>query len=199
VKIFNHVIRDLLTSKVKKKHFVIKINITKNKNLSLIDNESEIEFINETFAQFNNLKLINLRKKNKIKLMLSDEKIAQILNKTTKVKIKTKSHRERLFCYVTKLNTYVFILKNEWLQTHNLIIDWRKREMKFSQKCVKTNCMKEKKKKYENKKQRINQHKNNQWSLILQTDKENRSWHIFISFETRLRRKINKFMHDCDE
>jgi hypothetical protein len=98
VKIFSHAIRDLLISRIKKKHFVIKINIIENKNLSLIDNESEIELINETFAQFNNLKLINLKKKNRIRLMLSDEKVVQILNKTTKVKIKTENHRERFFC-----------------------------------------------------------------------------------------------------
>jgi hypothetical protein len=78
--------------------------------------------------------------------MLSNEEIAQILNKITKIKIKTKSHRERFFSYVTKLNTYVFILKNEWLQTHNFIINWKKRKMKFSQKCVKTNCIKKRKK-----------------------------------------------------
>jgi hypothetical protein len=45
------------------------------------------------------------------------------------------------------LNTYVLILRDEWLQTHNLIIDWRKRKMKFFQICVKTDCIKKKKKK----------------------------------------------------
>ena len=63
MKIFYHAIRDSLVSKIKRKHFVIKISIIENKNLFLIDNENKIEFINELFAHSKELKLINLQKK----------------------------------------------------------------------------------------------------------------------------------------
>ncbi len=113
MKIFNNAIRDLLISKRKKKHLVIKIRINENNNFSLVDNESEIEFINESFAQLNNIRLINLEKKNRIKLTLNDDEVAQILDKAVKVKVRTERHRKRFFCYVTKLNTYVLILEND--------------------------------------------------------------------------------------
>jgi hypothetical protein len=113
MRIFNNAVRDLLISKKKRKHLVIKIRINENNNLSLVDNESEIELINESFAQLNNIRLINLEKKNRIKLTLNDDEIAQILDKAVKVKVRTERHRERLFCYVAKFNTYVLILKND--------------------------------------------------------------------------------------
>ncbi len=112
MKIFNNAVRDLLISKRKRKHLVIKIRINENNSLSFVDNESEIELISESFAQLNNIRLINLEKKNRIKLILSDDEIAQILDKAVEVKVRTERHRERLFCYVAKLNTYALILKN---------------------------------------------------------------------------------------
>jgi DNA-binding TFAR19-related protein (PDSD5 family) len=113
MRVFSHAIQSSLTSKIKKKHFVIRISIAENKSLSLIDNESEVELINESFAHSKELKLINLQKKDRIKLMLDDEEIAQILNKAIKVRVRTKNHQERLFCYVAKLNTYVLILEDD--------------------------------------------------------------------------------------
>ncbi len=175
----------LLISKIKEKHLVIRISITENKSLFLIDNESEIELINETFAQFNKLKLINLKKKERIRLMLSDEEVAQILNKAVKVEVKTRNHREQLFCYVAKLNTYALILRNEWLQTHNLVIDWRKREMKFLQECIKMNCIK-KKNNTKAKNKEFVEIKTISFKLTKRIDHETFLFHFRQDFEKRL-------------
>ncbi len=113
MRVFSHAIRDSLISKIKRKHFVIRISIAENKSLSLIDNESEVELIRESFAHLKGLELINLQKKDRVKLMLNDEEIAQILDKAVEVRVRTRSHQERLFCYVAKLNTYVLILEDD--------------------------------------------------------------------------------------
>jgi hypothetical protein len=97
VRIFSHAVQSLLISKRTEKHLVIRIKINENRSLSLIDNENEVELINESFAQQNNLKLISLKKKHRIKLILSDDEVAQVLNKATKMKVKIEKHREDYF------------------------------------------------------------------------------------------------------
>jgi hypothetical protein len=121
--------------------------------------------------------------------MLRNEEIAQILNKAIKVKIKTKNYREQFFCYVTKLNTYVIILKDEWLQTHDLLIDWKKREMRFFFECIKMSCIQNK----QNTKTKNNKSINIKiisetqfFKLTKKSDDETFLFHLRQDFEERL-------------
>ena len=47
----------------------------------------------------------------------------QWLNKTCLVNVHVGDHHKQLLYYVAKLNMYSVVLKNEWLQTYNSIID----------------------------------------------------------------------------
>ena len=50
-------------------------------------------------------------------------------------------HYKQLLCYVAKLDVYFVVLGNEWLQTHNPMIDWKKPIMKFnSASCIEKKC-----------------------------------------------------------
>ena len=122
------------------KHFLFKCSIANNENQLIIDNESEAQIFHESFARKLKLKIIELRKKNRIKLEFDDEKIHQIIKKIVIVSIKIKNHEEKLFCYLIDIKSHILIVENDWLQSHNSRIDWIERIMTFSNNCIKKEC-----------------------------------------------------------
>ena len=90
---------------------------------SLIDNESEAEILNESFAQEKKLEMITLKKQNRVKFVLNDDSSSQILKKAAIIDLKIEDHQKKLFCYLTKIENCTLILGDGWLQKHNPKID----------------------------------------------------------------------------
>lgn len=115
--------------------------IDNNENQSsLVDNGSEIEPLNESFAHERGIKIHELNNKDRVRLILGDGTPSQILSKGVYVDLKIGDHREKLFCYVANMDC-TLILGDGWLQTHNPIIDWKLRTMRFKNDCVKLGCI----------------------------------------------------------
>ena len=108
---------------------------------SLIDNGSEAEILNESFAQEKKLGIITLKKQDRVRLVLGDGSSSQILKKAAIIDLKIGDHQEELFCYLAKIENCTLILGDGWLQKHNPRIDWKNRTMRFSRGCVKTGCL----------------------------------------------------------
>lgn len=113
-------------------------------NLSLIDNGNEFEIINESFAHEKKLKITELDKRDRIRLILGDGTRSQIIKKTATIDLKIGDHQEKLKCYLAKIEDCTLLLEDGWLQKHNPKIDWRKRAMKFSQNCLNMGCVNQK-------------------------------------------------------
>jgi hypothetical protein len=102
---------------------VFRTYIDNNENdSSLVENGSEAEFLNESFAHEKSIETFELNKKDRVELILGDGTASQIIDKRVYIDLTINEHRERLFCYVAKLEC-VLILRDEWLQTHNPVIN----------------------------------------------------------------------------
>lgn len=112
-----------INNKIKGKHLMFAFQIDNHDNTSsLIDNESEAEFLNESFAHEKKIEIIELDEKDRIELILRNEIFSQILNRESYVDVNIEEHRERLFCYIAQLEC-ALILEDEWLQIHNFSIN----------------------------------------------------------------------------
>ena len=110
------------------------------KTCLLVNNRSETELIDEFFMHAN--KIPSFKLKEPINLKLKNGKIVQQLTKMILVDVIIGDHMEQLVCYLAKLDVYTIILGNGWLQTHNPVIDWKKRTMKFnSANCMEKGCL----------------------------------------------------------
>lgn len=114
-------------------------------SLSLIDNGSETEILNESFAQQKKLEIVKLKKKDRVRLVLGDGSSSQILKRAATIDLRIGDHREGLFCYLGKIEDCTLILGDGWLQKHNPKIDWKNITMRFSKKCVQLGCLNQKK------------------------------------------------------
>ena len=102
-----------LKNRIKDRHLMFDSFIDNNKNqLSLIDNESEAEFLNESFAHERNIKTFDLIEKNRVKLILENDSVSQIMTQETYIDLRINNYRERLFCYLTRIEC-TLILKND--------------------------------------------------------------------------------------
>ena len=102
-----------LKYRIQDRHLMFNFFINNNENqLSLVDNESEAEFLNESFAHERNIKSFNLIKKNRVRLILEDDNVSQIVTQETYIDLKIDDHRKRLFCYLTRIES-TLILKND--------------------------------------------------------------------------------------
>ena len=132
----------LSISRIVNEHLIFNFIIDNNENnLFLIDNENEIEILNESFAREKKLKIVKLKKQKRVKLMLKNGFTFQTLKRTAIIELKIENHKKKLFCYLTKVDGFTFILKNGWLQKHNPTIDWNKKIMTFVRKCVDQKCL----------------------------------------------------------
>ena len=95
------------------KHFLFKCSIVNNENQLMINNKSEIQIFHESFARKLKLKIIELRKKNRIKFKFDDGKIHQIIKKIVIVSIKIKNHEKKLFCYLIDIKNHILIVEND--------------------------------------------------------------------------------------
>lgn len=117
-------------------------SIDNNENeLSLIDNGSEIEIVNESFAREKKLQLISLKRRDQVNLILGDGTRSQILKKAVIINLDIGSQKEELKCYVGKIEDCTLLLGDGWLQKHNPKINWEKRTMKFSKRCLELGCI----------------------------------------------------------
>ena len=79
----------------------------------MIDNGSEAQILHESFARKLKLETIELKKKDRVKLELEDEKIHQIIKKTVIVPIKIENHEEKLFCYLIDIGSHTLIVGDD--------------------------------------------------------------------------------------
>ena len=106
----------------------------------MIDNSSKAELINKSFVRLHGISTFKLTKK--IKIKLRNEKFMQWLERACLVDLRIRDHHEQLLCYVAKLDVYLGVLRDGWLQTHNPVIDWRDQTMKFnSASCMEESCL----------------------------------------------------------
>ena len=127
----------LSVSRVVGEYLIFNFIIDNNENnLFLIDNESEAKILNESFARKKKFKIVKLKKQKRIILILRNEFIFQTLKRAAIIELKIKDLKKKLFCYLTKVDGFTFILRDKWLQKHNSTIDWNKRIMIFAKKCV---------------------------------------------------------------
>ena len=73
----------------------------------LVDNGSEAELIDESFARIHKLNTFKLDKK--VKLTLGNGEVVQLLTKAALIEIKIGDHDEQVRCYIEKLDTYSVI------------------------------------------------------------------------------------------
>lgn len=132
----------LSASRVVGEHLIFNSIIDNNENsLSLIDNGSEAEILNESFAREKKLKIVKLKKQERVKLVLGDGSTSQTLKRAATIELKIGDHKEKLFCYLARVDGFTLILGDGWLQKHNPTIDWDKRTMTFARKCVDQKCL----------------------------------------------------------
>ena len=87
----------------------------------LIDNDSEAELIDESFAHSNKISTFQLKKL--IQLILGNGKVVQRLTKGCLMDVVIGNHHGQILCYLAKSDVYIVILSDGWLQTHNSAID----------------------------------------------------------------------------
>ena len=125
-------------AKVEGKHLVFKTSLARINTRLLIDNDSEAELIDKSFAYSNKISTFQLKKP--IQLMLGNGKMVQRLTKGCLVNVEIGDHKDQILCYLAKLDVYTIILGNGWLQMHNPAIDWKDCTMKFNS----ANCIEKK-------------------------------------------------------
>ena len=108
-------------AKVEGKHLVFKTSIAGIHTHLLIDNDSEAELIDKFFVHSNKISPFQLEKP--IQLTLGNSKVLQQLTKGCLVDVEIGNHKDQILCYLAKLDVYMVILGDGWLQTHNLAID----------------------------------------------------------------------------
>ena len=108
-------------AKIKGKHLVFKTSIAGTHTRLLIDNGSEAELIDKSFARSNKINTFQLEKP--IQLMLGNGKVVQHLTKGCLVDIEINNHKDQILFYLAKLDVYTVIFGDKWLQMHNSAID----------------------------------------------------------------------------
>ena len=89
---------------------------------TLLDNENEADLIDNTLAHKSEVTTFKL--KQSILLHFRNRKKYQIFIKTILMNLQIKNHHEQALLYLADLAEYKLILKDNWLQDYNLIIDW---------------------------------------------------------------------------
>ena len=97
-------------AKVKGKHLVFKTSIAGIHTCLLINNNSEAELIDKSFACLNKISTFQLEKP--IQLMLGNGKVVQHLIKRCLVDVVIGDHHEQILCYLAKLDVYTVILSD---------------------------------------------------------------------------------------
>ena len=100
--------------KVKGKHLVFKTTIAGIHTCLLIDNSSEVKLIDKSFVHLNQISTFQLEKL--IQLMLDNGKVVQHLTKRCLVNVEIGDHKNQILCYLAKLDIYIVIFDDWWLQ-----------------------------------------------------------------------------------
>ena len=125
--------------KIEGKHLVFKASIAGIKTRLLMDNGSEAELIDKSFVRTQKIDTFKLTKK--IKLRLRNSEMVQQFEECL-VDVHIGDHHKQVFCYMASLDVYTMVLGDGWLQTHNSVIDWKDKTMKFnSAACIENRCL----------------------------------------------------------
>ena len=126
--------------KIKSKHLAFKASIAGIKTQLLIDNGSKAKLIDESFVRTQKINTFKLKKK--IKLTLGNGEVVQKLDSACLIDVHIGDHHKQILCYVAHLDIYSMVLGDEWLQTHNLAMNWKDQTMKFnSASCMENKCL----------------------------------------------------------
>ncbi len=79
----------------------------------MIDNESEAQILHESFARKMKLEIIELKKKDRVRLELEDEKVHQIIKTIVIVSMRIEDHEKKLFCYLVDIENHILIVKDD--------------------------------------------------------------------------------------
>lgn len=107
---------------------------------ALLDNGSEADLIDASFARKRQFPVFKLRRP--IPLKLADGTPYTHLSETALVDLQIGDHREQRLFYIAKLAKYKMVLGDYWLQQHNPQIDFKKRSVTFNSiDCFEKGCL----------------------------------------------------------
>ena len=139
VRISAYVIQDNVP-KIKEKYLVFQAGIAEIKTCLLIDNGSEAKLIDKAFVCEQRINIFKLKRK--IKLTLGNKKVVQKLDSACLIDVHIGDYHKQILCYVASFDIYTIVLGDDWLQTHNLAINWKDRTIKFnSTTCIESWCL----------------------------------------------------------
>ena len=118
----------------------IHLRTTTIKIMILIDTDAfERSFVNVNFVKQHKLLTIKLRKS--IKLRLTNNKSIFNITHMTQVKFSLDTHIDEIWCLITKLERYSFILNISWLEEHAVNIKLETRAIEFFNFDCIVNCL----------------------------------------------------------
>lgn len=97
-------------------------------------------FVDDSCVRRNKLHTVALQRP--IRLRLADNKRAPDVTHAAKVRLVLDGHKEELWCLVTKLGKFNFILGMPWLEEHNPHIRWSTKKTTFNSEHCRLNCLK---------------------------------------------------------
>ena len=122
-------------------HLVFKPFVNGRKVKTLIDNGSEAELIDRSYAHRCKFNIFKLEKG--VNLILGNGKRSERITEAVLINVDFGEHAEEILCYLADLKEYSLVLGDGWLQLHNPSIDWKKRSMSFnSPECLESGCLK---------------------------------------------------------
>ena len=94
--------------KVKGKHLMFKISVAEIKTCLLIDNNSKVKLIDESFVRTQKIDTFKLKKQ--IRLTLENREVVQKLDSACLVDIHIGNYYKQILCYMARLNVYTIVL-----------------------------------------------------------------------------------------
>jgi hypothetical protein len=130
-----------MEEKLKKgKHLTLATRVNGSKALILLDNGSEADLIDYSYAQ--KLKLQTFKLTKPISLYLGNGQHYSDITEATLVELPIGNHSEQLLCYLVHIPKYQLVLGDSWLGTHNPHVDWKDRTVTFaSPDCFSQGCL----------------------------------------------------------
>ena len=110
----------------KEKKIEITVNIKRKQIWTLINNASDISYMNSHLQKELKIK----KKERKQSLIVRDtkwNKIDRIMKKIKKIKMQIIKHQERIMFSKMKMLKHKIMLEMNWLRKHNLRINWKQK------------------------------------------------------------------------
>ena len=121
-------------------HLVLSVQANNARTKALVDNGSEADLIDTSFARKQQLPVFKLTQP--IPLKLGDGTPYAQLTEAALVDLQIGDHHEQKLFYIAKLVKHKIILGDGWLEKHNPRIDFKERSLTFnSADCFEKGCL----------------------------------------------------------